>query len=177
MSCFTTFIYSHVQYKTLNSLPPPPSIKVRITCLTEVHIYPLINVQDSPTTSERVTCQVSKAHECGYVYVSLYFSCVHGADVVPLRGTQSTCTGIIQTASPRHWKKSQRKKRQRRKRHRRKRQLTIRLLLYSYLLLYCCTRLLKRKKRHRRKRQLTIRLLLYSYLLFYCCTRLLNVRY
>ena len=25
------------------------SIKVRITCLTEVHIYPLINAQDSPT--------------------------------------------------------------------------------------------------------------------------------
>ena len=36
--------------------------------------------------------------------------------------------------------------------------------LYSYLLFYCCTRLLKRKKRQRkkrqrRKRQLTIRLL------------------
>ena len=27
----------------------PPNIKVRITCLTEVHIYPLINAQDSPT--------------------------------------------------------------------------------------------------------------------------------
>ena len=34
-----------------------------------------------------------------FMYVSLYCSCVHGTDVVPLRVTQSTCTDTIQTVS------------------------------------------------------------------------------
>ena len=62
----------------------------------------LINVQDSPTyirAGHLPSKQSSWVMVDMFMYVSLYCSCVHGTDVVPLRGTQSTCTGIIQTVS------------------------------------------------------------------------------